>query len=431
MGDFTSKYKVTYGNGITQTESRVDAGKVIDNGLVPLVYLAIIVITLIAAIPFLLLSPLFVYLYTPYKKVKDLLKSNKEIAEYSNDYLISKGYKNFGVLAGGIKIKFYLFMLVLIVACGFIDYYVFTNFNLKKLAQFSLEMLRASVPILLAYPIGFLLFHKNRKVLFNLLEVDSLFGQRLFRFTTRHYKKMIFFILLIVSTYFGHNIYFDYKAQSDFKYTELTYEMRDVKPTQENIAMLKEYMQENSIKIDDSFYGNDFLYGLAYKFDSIVYGEDFYKDEYIYIYKSLSRNYITKTVLESILTQNYYEDTYEKNYKLVFNMLKIYKELGGDINIKNTSTTKSSLGKIKNIESYYAAKKLGANFDDVKYEIITRIINVLGAKDKGYSKRLANLIIDIKPSKTIAKEILDENKYELKSNRQISALMALEKIAKD
>ncbi|NOR58925.1 MAG: hypothetical protein GQ474_10430, partial [Sulfurimonas sp.] len=58
---------------------------------------------------------------------------------------------------------------------------------------------------------------------------------------------------------------------------------------------------------------------------------------------------------------------------------------------------------------------------------IIQIINGLGKKDKGYSKRLANLLKDIEPK--LAQKILWIKKDSLKYNKQMSALRVLEKLA--
>lgn len=440
MGDFTSKYKVTYGNGTSQTESRVDSGKVFDNAIAPIFLLVLAVIALIAAIPFLLVIPVLLYIYTPYKKVKGLLKSNENIKDYSDEFLASKGYKTFGTLASSIKIKFYLVVVLILVACGFIDYYMFTNYELNKLGKFAMTMLVTSLPILVVYPLALLLFFKNRKVLFELLDhdstVDSVFGQRFYRFGQRLFslilrqkKKLIFLALLPMATYFAHHFYFEYQAGKEYKYVNFAYELYEEKPTKQNIAKIKESMEQESIGINDSFYGNTFLYNIAYYVDELIEGKEFYKDEYYLNYNSLSKKYKTCTILEIILMNSLGAETYTQNYKNISNKLTIYTKLGGDINIKNSTTQTASLENIISIEAFYAAKKLGANFDGVKYDVIVGVIDELGAKDKGYSKRLANLIRDIKPSSEVAQEVLSDRRYRLKSDRQISALKVLEKIA--
>ncbi len=423
MGDFTSKYKVTYGNGTTQTESRVDAGKVFDNAFVPLFLLALAVIALIAAIPFLLVIPVLLYIYTPYKKVKNLLKSNENIKDYSDEFLASKGYKTFGALASSIKIKFYLVIVLILVACGFIDYYMFTNYELNKLGKFAMTMLEASLPILVAYPLALLLFFKNRKVLFELLDVESTFGQRFFRFTLRHYKKIIFLVVLSVSFSYGSDFYFDYKNKRDYnRYSDLTYEMKKAKPTEENIVKLQALMEENSIEINDSIYGNASLYKLTEEVNNIIYGDEAY-----YYNAKDSMKYETSNLLEGLLNSTLYSKTYNKRYQEIFNRLSIYTKLGGDLNIVNASTGKTSLEMIDTIETYNAAKKLGANFDGIEYDVIIKIIKELGKKDEGYSKRLANLLKNIEPK--LAKKILWAKEDSLKYNKQMSALRVLEKLA--
>lgn len=434
MGDFTSKYRVRYSDGTTATETRVDGGKVVDNGLAPLMILALLVLAFIASIPFLVLMPLYLYMNTPYKRAKNLVKSDESVLEYVSEYLSTNGYKNFQALYNAIKIKYYIFMVVFILAGVGVDYFVFSTNEINPIGRFISSMFMASLSLLFAYPIFMLMMHKNRKVLLHLLEEESTLAQRMFRFVARHYKKTIASLVIFFGTIFGvvyaNSSYLENQAYNAYDYGEPFYMISDKKLTKkefdELVSQTKLKMQDVGLDdINEYFYGNTTLYNIALSYDEFVGGEDFKNDEY-YKYESMSPQYESMNLLEYVLVHYYDEDSYAKNYQKSKNKIKLFLALGGDLNTINPSTQKPSIIKVSTVDMYNVLKEEGVKFDGVEYEVLSNIIKSLGKKDGGYSKKLAQVAKELIVSKEIAQKLYDEVGIQMKYDRQISALNVIE-----
>lgn len=447
MGDFTSKYKVTYGDGSSRTESRIDAGKVFDNAIVPIVLLVIAVIALITVLPFIILFPLYLYLKTPFNEVKKIMQLNDDVKDYSDETLTSKGFSNFNELYSSTKIKFFSLITLFLIAIGIVEFSVFQD-GMGKLDKFALEMLVTALPLLLLYPIAFAIMTKNRQVLFVILDKKETRSQKFFAWVKKHLKKILLTIFIplisLAMTLFALKLYIDALYTDGMDKHDVVYTITDnYSDYERTLKETTQSLQEHDFDINDPYSGDSSLYILLSGIDNTLFNSYFQSDDIMwdneigyYIYMTQAQ-YILEDIAKNIRYSSD-KNNYKKNYKNIKKSLDIYTELGGDLNIINSSTNIAAIAHINTIEAYYAFKDKGTELDE-KYnvEIMLNIIHNLGDYDSGYSKRLANLAKELITTKEMAKELLEKeynNEYfskgsNLKRFNQISTLRVIAKMA--
>jgi hypothetical protein len=436
MGDFTSKYKVTYSDGTSATESRVDAGKVFDNAVVPIVLLVILVLALVATIPLIVLIPLFLYIYKPYKKLKNIIKSNPEAKEYESELLKESGFKNLNSLYNSTKFKFYLFILFGIGMSVGIDMMVFEDGAkrvLNDLGDKSLEsFLYSLVAAFFIYPAFIALTWKNKKLITILLDEKEGF---LFRFIKGVMKpfvafgakfpktsKSIKYTSLAALLFLGTMIYIEYDRAIHYE-AELYLDWEE----KEHVQEIMQNSGVMGVGINDVYGGNVLLYSVSAKLYDMT-DIDFFRD---IKYSTKDKTFLQ--VAATIVDYNSIgDDGYKSNYKKVINALTNFKELGGDLNILNNTEGLGAAAYIDSIEAYYAFNKFGISTKDHGKTIVKNIVHNLRSKDEGYSKKFAKLVKKLGLAKEEAQELyreLEEKEGWLSYYKQISALKEIKKIA--
>ena len=439
MGDFTSKYRVTYSDGSSGVESRIDGGKLFDNAFVPLIMLVIVIFILIAAMPILVLIPLFLYLLMPYRKLAPVLKSNPDAHTFTNADLTSHGFKNAAHLHKSNKLKILILILPILVIIGMIEYSVFSHGIGNDLVQLALQMLAPSLMLVaFFYPLGYFVMQKNRAATRALLDIKPSFMSRMLnpfiraaRYLNKKLKWLYYALgialIPIVIGFATLEFVMSGIYESSSKLNSLVYVFLDKDTTQDEAKeRVTYYLTQLDKNINDTIAGNAWVYqAAAATIDNPYIGG--FSERYF-------RPTQGETLLGNLVSVPYYQHgsygNYKEDYQRVDRVLTLYEALGGDINVKNTVTGEAAVAETSSIEIYDALVKRGVSFKGYEQQVVMNVLYHLGHLNKGYSKRLAGFIKNIGLSQEQAQQILGEELGDLKYYDHAPAINALQAIAK-
>lgn len=445
MGDFTSKYQVTYSDGSTQTETRVDTGKVFDNAIMPLIILVMLLLAAIAAIPFLVLLPLFLYMLWPYRQLKPILKQNREARAYSSDALSELNYKTVGHLQKSNVIKSFLLLLVSLSAIAYIEYLTFSpGLKNRELVDIALDALMPSlVMAAVIYPLGLIWLQSNRVATRELLTVKPGFLCRTFTKVMNPFRalikrfKLLFRSLAVVViawlsivAFMAGFHFLVYQPQQGLLSSVLFNVKYQEEGKQKAFEQVDQLLYRADKNINSLFAGQATIHQLSKAAYDALAGLPELRD-YTLLggVASLTKG---ETILEHLVVMNNY-DHQNQGYRQTFNRTQtafdLYMELDGELNLTHPATNESLLGKTNSIEVYDLLAKQEVSFKGVEAQVVSQIIDNLQDLDKGYSKRLAKLIKSIGLSAAEAQSILDEKQGSLKHWNQMSPIRALKAVA--
>lgn len=404
MGDFTSKYRVNYSDGSSRVEERLDVGKVGS----PIVILAFIIFALIAAIPALVLLPLYFYLRKPYKSLKPYVKADKSVLSYKSEAINRFGYQTVDDLYSSTILKFWGMFVVLLIAVVIIDYVAFSEFRGGDLLDLALASALMSLGVaVLAYPIGLLLMAPNRKATAALLDLPltindkmSVSGSKVILIA--FLSVFILPITLIVAVSLSFEYWHDTTMEN---YENIAHDLWHASSS-ENSMQAKQYFKDKhgNIDLNDSYSSMPLMYDFMDAWDKKGCGQ----------WKRLCQ--ITRKqsagvyIVEELFTKQSYNsldpNNYQEQYSDVEKSLSMYQELGGSLSIVNPNTGKSIAASVETIEVYDYLKKQGVSFKGYEVEVLEQTIERLEDYDTLYTKRLANMTRDLGLSKDQASEVL-------------------------
>lgn len=188
---FMDEYKVTYSDGTTQNQSRVNWGQSTGN----LFYIGILLFLALASVPFLFLIP-FYFISKKYVSLKKYV--NEKSKEFTNSELKENGFKNFGHLYSNTMLKFILFTCILACIIFFIEYNSFQNGKVFK--DILGLMFQNSILLVLIYPLFFILMNKNNAIINSLLEINK--NSFINKFPISH---ILFLVLTSLFLYYTNN----------------------------------------------------------------------------------------------------------------------------------------------------------------------------------------------------------------------------------
>lgn len=384
MGDFTSKYRVTYSDGTQRTETRVDALKAGGN----LFLYALIFIAIIALIPALILLPLMLYVTKPYRLLKGVNP------DYQSTLLKEYGYDKLAEFQKSVKTKMWFIMTILIAVICFVDYLSFTSgAKMFTTSETIFEVqLKYSVFLFLFYLIVPFIVNKDRVLSKKLEGIDK------FNFIEKSHKNFkriisIMFLPLIVFIVFVVSISY-YLESLENKFYEKTYEMENYVYeiiNNKNTNIVVDGINEPIIELNSL---DRFLLNLP-NVINYTHGNVLSMNE-LQI-KNADYAGTVNTMFFHLLTTKCFELNdwykYKKRMKMdisdeqqcsVTKMVNIYKnKLGGDINAVDTYGYPLVVTSPVS-EAIYQLIKLGANWEDVKRDIGN---NEEYSRYKGFDKK--------------------------------------------